>query len=125
MTDYESKCWRAVATACQDHDMEREQVLDLGDKRHRTTAARKDAICEASKLGVPNPEIARFFGVDQTTVKHHLSRAGLSRFDKGCRHVPKPEAPIIPDLPANEDGWSAIDRMKAMAHAENRAMRAR
>lgn len=122
MSDHESNVWRAIDIAAARHNI---PPTEIHDKRNITAAyvdARRTAFYEANKMGVPGVEIAKVFNLDSSTVYYHLRAEGVRPMLKDCLPKPRPTAPLPPSLPENPAQWSMLDRMRAMAHAENQAM---
>lgn len=124
MTNHESTIWRAIGIAAERHKIHPEVIIDLDDRHVDVVGARQTAYREAHNMGVMVKDIAAFFGASARTVSHYISRDRVLVGVGNNQGVVIPSPPP-PDLPRNRSDWSEIDWMRAMAHEENQAMRAR
>lgn len=121
MSDNESKVWRAIGIAAEWHRIPPAEIADGTHSSPRIVDARRTAFSEARAMGIPVPDIAGVFGLDPSTVYHHLrAENGGSKMDRFAEK-PRPVPPVAPDLPPAHL-QTPYQRMVAMAAAENDAM---
>jgi hypothetical protein len=116
---------RCVDEAAAHHGLSPEEIIARNQTPH-VVDARRTACRLARQSGVTVEKMSKFFGLDVTTIRKYLAAEGMTYYPQQPEQVqvPRPRRPVPKILPAE---WqrTPIERMHAMAQAENAAMQER
>jgi hypothetical protein len=114
-----------VDEAAAHHGLSPEEIISRNQTPH-VVDARRTACRLARQSGVTVEKMSKFFGLDVTTIRKYLKAEGMTYYPQQPEQVqvPRPRRPVPKILPAE---WqrTPIERMHAMAQAENAAMQER